>query len=476
VTRERSNTGKPQEVILWGANDFTLAYMDLLKQANIEVRFCVDARRAGERLSEIDIMPLEQLESAATRDAEIPIIYAQYDVDTAFWNGIDNGRRYFQNGTRLTHPVFIAKYLQLDYTGRVFAFGFPGSGNVLMLRILREIQPSIDEQRGVGEKEERITRLAQEYDTDLRAILESTFQAAGSGPANQGVCHKDLVNIKFNFHEGSWIDIYSVPSSFYLSRGLHSSHEPLDNDVFDLYTEMNYQIFCALRNPLDILVSVAAKVSRDGAAGKPAPPRRPQRILSDLDWFTEMASTLQKYYQKILNRQNRICVIRYEELIEKPNETIRNIAVSLGLDPAEVDAEGIWKKVGFRPLAANHLWRPGTGKWREFLSRGHFDILTNLGYRNLMRNLGYDCGWGFDSKRYNPIENGEIGDHSRVSRTDIGYKYAVGKEISFFDPGVTIDQLPRNLTVASNNTSLIQYFRNVCDRTDLSMYLSALDG
>ncbi|MDP6405561.1 MAG: hypothetical protein QF797_10160, partial [Alphaproteobacteria bacterium] len=41
-------------------------------------------------------------------------------------------------------------------------------------------------------------------------------------------------------------------------------------------------------------------------------------------------------------------------------------------------------------MGRSHLWAPGAGKWRRWLTSAHRPILEDLGYGELLAELGYD--------------------------------------------------------------------------------------
>lgn len=164
--------------------------------------------------------------------------------------------------------------------------------------------------------------------------------------------------------------------------------------------------FAPVRHPLDIIVSHAFEyehvlLAMHGEAVVDADYRElygRTRLASD-EWIHHAGQYVGNFYAELTARGRALTPVRYEELISEPTGTIQGIAQAADLSCSPADAEAMWSAIGFRPLRKNsaHLFRPGTGKWREYIDRPHLAVLEAIGLQHLTRELGYE--WPDDVKR-----------------------------------------------------------------------------
>jgi hypothetical protein len=98
--------------------------------------------------------------------------------------------------------------------------------------------------------------------------------------------------------------------------------------------------------------------------------------------------------------RGRLKLLRYEDLLEKPPETIRELANALDLEITTAEAEALAERYLFRTLQApgsasalfepGHMWQPSAGKWRQHLGPAHAAILHRLDYAELLGEFGYE--------------------------------------------------------------------------------------
>jgi hypothetical protein len=153
-----------------------------------------------------------------------------------------------------------------------------------------------------------------------------------------------------------------------------------------------------MRNPLDTIVSCAAKLIRP-----------PSRVLNDLEWFRRMARLLARYLQQVQELPAEKIIIHYEDILDAPLTYGLRIAHAFESN-SDVDHLGqIWQAIGLKELVGqqsfnrtqSHFFRPGTGKWREYLDERHAEIAAEEGLTAQMFTFGY----AFDPSQFIPAHD-----------------------------------------------------------------------
>ena len=169
----------------------------------------------------------------------------------------------------------------------------------------------------------------------------------------------------------------------------YETHHKPSAAILDEMAALNYNAVAVCRHPLDVLVSLAAQYWRP-----------PDAVLHDLDWFRCQAATLAEWFACALENRSRLFFARYEDLLGQPVATIQAFGELLGLPLGDAEAEELAGKYLNRTLqqegsadavmGRSHLWAPGAGKWRRWLTSAHRPILEDLAYGELLAELGYD--------------------------------------------------------------------------------------
>jgi hypothetical protein len=107
-----------------------------------------------------------------------------------------------------------------------------------------------------------------------------------------------------------------------------------------------------------------------------------------MKWFKGVASILKDYLLSYLAIRERVHTVKYEDLLIRSEPSLAFICNSLGLDISENKKRELWDKVG-KPISPGHLFRPGSDKWRKYLSKQHMEILHSMNYEELLSELGY---------------------------------------------------------------------------------------
>jgi hypothetical protein len=261
-------------------------------------------------------------------------------------------------------------------------------------------------------KEFRFANLAAEYFGELKNILDQP-------PISIGQRHESIFSISSAYvaidGTGS-ICIRGFNTKQDLFKSVFMGHEFLTESYLHHFERSNRKVFVALRNPLDVIVSNAfklrysysnlynhnrglylyemiSKTNPDLATtlkdGKNVIREQWGLVrLNNMEWFKGVASILKDYLLSYLAIRERVHTVKYEDLLIRSEPSLTFICNSLGLDISENKKSELWDKVG-KPISPGHLFRPGSDKWRKYLSKQHMEILHSMNYEELLSELGY---------------------------------------------------------------------------------------
>lgn len=116
--------------------------------------------------------------------------------------------------------------------------------------------------------------------------------------------------------------------------------------------------------------------------------------LTDLEFFRGLVRFLKNYLEEYLPCHGRYQVMRWEELIASPAETIRGIAAGLDLECSLAEARALWQPLDHVNLLRyhKHNYRKGkgiVGDWKNSLVNEHMDVFREYGFDSILEQLGY---------------------------------------------------------------------------------------
>lgn len=378
-------TSRPNVVILWGIGGYAPQYFTYLREAGIEVAVCVDRDLAGTDFNGVNVILPREYARQCYRYPRLPVVVTARGVrdEDRFTDTVLRLANEFDLPTRLLHPAFLADHLRLDYTGHVLLLGFPGAGGDTFQHV---IAPLLERQRKpYGAKEQLLASLASEYHSHaLRPTVDSLFNLGGRYSSVESTVRGDRIRIEMQLSHQRLAMAWGLRSKTYLYERLHVSHERLTDDTFRTFRGMHWTILVVVRHPLDIIVSIAEGLCRS-----------PQPILANLDWFRTTALLVKEYYESALEHHDRITVLRYEDLLSRPADTIRSVARAMDVEVDQQNAAALWKLVEAKAVPSavgsghDGILRTAPGTWRGLCGVRHIQILSQLGYGPFLDALGY---------------------------------------------------------------------------------------
>lgn len=231
---------------------------------------------------------------------------------------------------------------------------------------------------------------------------------------------------------------------------VHSHTDPklwLEHPHYQSFTK-----FASVRNPVDILNSSVFSLNALASEyiQKFIPPEldndniRQELALykcTDLTFFEGLVKFLAGYFDEFMQVYDRFILMRWEDLIAQPIETIMRLAQESGVSITEDYARGIWKKLDHVNLtqAHKHNYRVGHGVldgWKYWMTNHHLKMIKSYGFDKHLIALGYGEITYLDEANYTDFQK-------RVSQyIDEGKVYQ-----EFFDPDL--------FTFAFNKSNLV---------------------
>lgn len=203
---------------------------------------------------------------------------------------------------------------------------------------------------------------------------------------------------------GDFTLIVRLPRKFMeLDTVVHSHPHPsmwLEFPEFQQHTR-----FASVRNPCGALNSAVFSINAITSEyiQRFLPPEKDNDLLrqhvakfklTNLEFFQGLANYYVAYMQNFNQCRQHFIVMRWEDLIRNPVDTILNLGRSAGIPIAKAQAEAMWRDMRYRNLTGphRHNYRQGkgiVGDWKNSLVNAHIDIIKNSGLDALMRPYGY---------------------------------------------------------------------------------------
>ena len=130
---------------------------------------------------------------------------------------------------------------------------------------------------------------------------------------------------------------------------------------------------------------------------------------TDLRFFEGLVRYYRDYFEEFVSVREKYIVMRWEDLISKPAETICRLAEEAGITLDDDSAGQIWARLDHVNLtgAHKHNYRQGKGRvgdWRNWITNRHLDIIRDYGFDEFMTAFGYDPVPRLDEAKYSPFQ------------------------------------------------------------------------
>jgi hypothetical protein len=310
----------------------------------------------------------------------------------------------------IRHSLQLIESIPYDVRDMAFVFGFPGAGNVLCNRLLTALHATTGAPFPCPALNTDLVYAAFSAHYNLLTMSTSTLvddlqlqRPAYFNFRSRGGC--DLV-LQRSANEFSLIR--NIDSFLHLNTQVHSTHELPSNADISAYVRLGFTPYMMIRNPLDILISIIRKINPSTFGNLPEKDRpfnpeekRPVNSLGDLvvwsgtqhlQTFRFLCQLVATYFERSLPLLQCTQVVRYEDAMTDPEQCVEFLARSISADlntQQRGQIAGIIGKKSLGAVESGHYYRPGSGKWREFLDARHYSILQDTGVLDLMNDFGY---------------------------------------------------------------------------------------
>lgn len=352
-------------------------------------------------------------------------------------------------------------------TFRPLVVGAPRSGFALLSSVVIHFLPMAN--HDIGFRQKVLNALIRNMGSHISDEIIKTFSTEGitqdllynpnfryvvGGPKWIPKNHKELAYFRKYIGvkgKGDFTLVTAHPHELLaMDEVVHSHTDPklwLEHTYYQTFTK-----FASVRNPVDILNSSVFSLNALASEyiQKFIPPEldndniRQDLALykfTDLTFFEGLVKFLAGYFEEFMQVYDRFILMRWEDLIAQPVETIMRLANESGVFITEDYAKEIWKKLDHVNLtqAHKHNYRAGHGKldgWKNWMTNHHLKMIKSYGFDKHMVKLGYGEIAYLDEANYTDFQK-------KVSKyIDEGKVYR-----EFFDPDL--------FTFAFNKSNLV---------------------
>lgn len=377
-------------VLLWGysSRDFHDIY-DILIQSNLDP--CAIVSPSDVSANGTCMLPVLQMEDFAESEYKnFPVVFAPglgiTEVQKCMAilqsaNPIESSQVSKQRPNAF-HPCSMLHNYHYDINSRVLCLGFPGSGNVLvqsiLIRLLPKFQHHITSIPFVG-------TLITDHQSTWKMLLQSGLNVRSEDIIflPQDLNH---ISVRITCEDGRFLDLYDLVNPHWHTALIVPSHVLPTIKETQEWMGRGGLVVIVLRNPLDIIVSCAAKLLQP-----------PGRLIGELAWFRRAVKSVVEYIDHIHSLPGEKLFVCYEDLLQRPHAQISRLANFFGVKMTLNELNVLWSDVGLKELVPfqgfnrtkNHFYQPGSGKWMQYLDIRHAEIVEEEGLDNRMRSIGY---------------------------------------------------------------------------------------
>ncbi|MEM8782830.1 MAG: hypothetical protein AAGE65_08220 [Planctomycetota bacterium] len=274
------------------------------------------------------------------------------------------------------HPAVLAANLAPRFADLYAVTGYPGTGNVVLTRVLGKIeehraaQPAPDDHPAWQQAQ----RYAQHHAKLMHAAAQGLLAVAAAAthhaveefvlaPGHLGQCSvratlRSLTASRRDEAPPTVFLLNHLPHAGFLNRP-YGAHSRWTDEAASFFPAFGYRrVYLAVRDPLAVLCSNAAKTVRPL-----------EHALHDPDWFRPIAGQIADYHADAQNHRHAHRVVRYEDLTQQPRSTIQRLGRDAGVELTDAQADAIWQQVGFKsltPAGDEHLFNPTADKRPHF--------------------------------------------------------------------------------------------------------------
>lgn len=313
--------------------------------------------------------------------------------------------------------------------------GAPRSGFALLCSVVQHFLPLTDRQvtkrqevmrlltLGVGEHiSDTIVSKFEEEGVNSDLLYNPNFRYIAGGPKwifsedERYACFRKYIGVR---GKGDFTLVTRHPREVLnLDQVVHSHVDPglwLQHPGYSEYCK-----FASVRNPIDILNSSIFSLNALASEyiQKFVPASQDNDLIrqnlalykfTDLDFFNGLVQFLVGYFNEFLPVASSYIIMKWEDLISQPEQTIIRLARESGNPISKDYAADIWQKLDHVNLTQNHKhnFREGHGVidgWKNWITNDHLQLIKESGLESVMRKLGYGDVEFLNEGDYTPFQ------------------------------------------------------------------------
>jgi hypothetical protein len=402
-----SGAGRPTEVGLVGLGYYTQAVVDLCRAAGLRIAFVVDdvpefqpnynpdavnidSLRDSLAFSGIPLWPHGELVKRLQANAPMPFLiasrienYADDAVDSDPYLARARRVRDCSRGARLLHhPVVLAHLLPVPpYRKRVSMFGFPGSGNILAQHLVGAILERCSEPPPPATA--AIAAFAEHYYLSTLTLLRSLLAPLAPRALDVSPVQFPTMTLTLALPDDRYALVRDIPSNRHLATYYYPTHAVPTRLAIEEFLKLGATCIGIVRHPCETILSYASKISRP-----------PTPAIDNEDFFGETGLRLAEWLRQLRDLEDRVLVLRYEDLVARRTRPLLDVAERLGVDLGEREASELFDRYLHRDLLPDqhpgHFYRGGSDKWKRHFLPHHVEQLLGEGMGPLADHWGYD--------------------------------------------------------------------------------------
>jgi len=379
------------DIIIWGISHRLRETINLMKKARFNILAIVNVENDNKGIKKIFGIKVIKKKDIP-KNIKIVSSYTEEADYSLFLKCLKFG---IKNGNKCLHPVFALFDIEFPNTTttKIKQYGAPGAGNTLVQSFIQDHLPK----QNKNDEEVYYTHIATHYYNLLKREAEKTIQVAFSDLDNPfelfGITVTNLYNAAFHFvakNRGPRpaFAFTSIPCPIFAFSEYTASHELPTKESIDFYKKKKFKQILVIRHPLENMLSILRK-NTDLLGLDKVINRYP-------DLLNSYVQPISIFYKHVLKNMDDLYVVKYEDVISSPIDTLYKLANHLNLP---VDKEKIrtwWDKNGFKNLTKDnrpHFMGGGNDKWKQSFPQSTFDIFENSGMIQISNILGYSANY-----------------------------------------------------------------------------------
>lgn len=327
----------------------------------------------------------------------------------------------------LRHPAYMLDRLSINCDGYICT-GYPGSGNMLIQNILAHLTRHKQNANWNNAENSAARAYAFSYWSTLSNYIESHFYSNGFWKSYTGPTHEKYGSLYFNLDgpEGQSVITGLPANAHFWANPWTSSHEPPTASGIDFFEKYGCKFIYIIRNPLDILVSLAGKMTW---AGKE---RAVDWLIDNPKWFEDALQSITYYFQQAKENRDRLVLAHYENFLNSPAQSIIDFAIAIGSPINEHEAKTMWESLSGASLTADagHYWQPSEGKWMKYIPVEYKRMIKNTGIISLAREFGYTIDLAHLKRRHGDARLTKMPDNAILALEETRFFSGTGKQHS----------------------------------------------